>query len=145
MIVTDEEALRVECLLVLPDEVNDLRKKLEDALKWSAQHGQPGVGLACPQIGIPKAMAIVRVDDELHVDLVNAQISESFYPTEFDGEGCLSFPGVFVKTVRHREIVVEGNLIWPYRFIVTGFAAVVVQHELDHLKGVLLPDVAIEK
>jgi peptide deformylase len=145
MIVTDEKALRVHCEPVLPEEIDSLRQKLQEALDWSAQRGQPGVGLACPQIGIAKTMAIVRVDDSMHLDLVNAKIVGQYHQFEFDGEGCLSFPGRYEKTLRYKEVVVESNLVWPYRFIVTGFTAVVVQHELDHLKGVLLPDVAIEK
>lgn len=144
MIITDEALLRVKCESVLPDEVDDLRKKLVKTLEWSAQQGRPGVGLACPQIGIAKAMAIVRVDEQ-HLDLVNAKITKEYHQFEFDGEGCLSFPGRYERTLRYKEVVVEDNLVWPYRFIVTGFTAVAVQHELDHLKGVLLPDVAIEK
>jgi peptide deformylase len=143
MIITDEAILRIKCDPVLPDEVQDLKKKLEDALIWCARNGRPGVGLACPQIGIAKTMAIVRIDDSIKIDLVNAKIAEMYHPFEFDMEGCLSFPDQYVKTMRYNEIVVENNLIWPHRFIVTDFAAVVMQHELNHLEGILLPDVAI--
>ncbi len=145
MILTDEKALRVTCKPVLLEEVDALRQELNKALKWSAKRGFPGVGLACPQIGIAKTMAIVRVDDSIQLDLVNAKISRAYDQYEFDGEGCLSFPGRFERTLRYREVVVEDNLIWPYRFVVTDFTAIVVQHELDHLKGILLPDVAIKK
>lgn len=145
MIITDEEALRIKCEPVLPEEVDELRDKLEKALVWSAGQGRPGVGLACPQIGIGKTMAIIRVDDKIKIDLVNAEITKSYYEYEFEGEGCLSFPDRYEKTLRYREILVEKNLVWPHRFIVTDFAAVAVQHELDHLKGVLLPDVALKK
>lgn len=145
MIVTDEEALRIKCEPVLPDEVQDLRKKLEEALAWSARQGRPGAGLACPQIGIAKTMAVVRVDDSLKIDLVNAKITKTYHQFEFEGEGCLSFPDRYEKTLRFREVVVEENLVWPHRFIVTDFAAVVVQHELNHLESVLLPDVALSE
>lgn len=144
MIITDEEALRVKCEPVLPEEVDELRTKLEQGLVWSEQHGRPGVGLACPQIGIAKTMAIVRID-HLKIDLVNAEITKGYDEYEFEGEGCLSFPDRWERTLRYREVLVEGNLIWPHRFVVTEFAAVAVQHELDHLKGVLLPDVALTK
>ena len=144
MIITDEEALRVQCEPVSSDEVDVLRAKLEQALAWSANQGRPGVGLACPQIGIPKTMAIVRIN-HFDIDLVNAKITEKLHQFEFDGEGCLSYPDRYEKTLRYREIVVEGNLVYPNRFIVNGFAAVVCQHEQDHLKGILLSDVALEK
>lgn len=143
MIVTDEEVLRVKCELVLPDEVDDLRKKLEEALIWSAKQGRSGVGLACPQIGIAKSMAIVRIDDTMKIDLVNAKIAQMYHPFEFEGEGCLSFPNRWVRTRRYKEVVVEENLIYPNRFIVTDFSAVVVLHEINHLNGVLLPDIAL--
>jgi peptide deformylase len=144
MIITDEAALRIKCEPVLPEEVDELRTKLEQGLVWSEQRGRPGVGLACPQIGIAKTMAIVRID-HLKIDLVNAEIAKGYDEYEFDGEGCLSFPDRWERTLRYREVLVEGNLIWPHRFVVTEFAAVAVQHELDHLKGVLLPDVALAK
>lgn len=142
MIITDENLLRVKCELVLPSEVDDLRAKLEAGLAWAAQHNRAGVGLACPQIGIAKQMAIIRVDD-IKIDLVNAKIAKQYHQFEFDGEGCLSFPGRYEKTLRYKEIVVEGNLVYPHRFIATGFIAVVLQHEHDHLNQILLPDVMI--
>lgn len=143
MIITDEEALRIKCEPVLPEEVDDIRAKLEEGLEWSASQGRPGVGLACPQIGIGKQMCIIRVQD-IKVDLVNASITKSYNQTEFEGEGCLSFPNRFEKTLRYQEVLIENNLVWPHRFILTGFLAVVAQHELDHLQGILLPDVAIK-
>jgi peptide deformylase len=142
MIFTDLDQLRVNCEPVLLEEVNDIRNLLEKELALSAKKGFPGVGLACPQVGIYKKMAIVRIGD-FKLDLVNANIAKQYYPFEFDGEGCLSFPGLFVKTQRYQEIVVENNLVYPNRFILTGFAAVVTAHELDHLQGILLPDIAI--
>lgn len=145
MIITDEAALRIKCEPVLPDEVDDLREKLEKALAWSAKQGRPGVGLACPQIGIGKSMAIIRVDDAMKFDLVNAKITQRYHQFDFDGEGCLSFPDTWVRTRRYKEVLVEENLVYPNRFVVTGFTAVVVQHELDHLNGVLLPDVTLDE
>jgi len=144
VIITDEHALRIKCEPVLLHEVNDLRKKLEEALQWSAKQGRPGVGLACPQIGIGKTMAIVRIDDSMKIDLVNARITKKYYEFQFEGEGCLSFPNLYENTLRYREVLVEDNLIWPYRFIATEFTAVVIQHELNHLERILLPDIALK-
>jgi peptide deformylase len=144
MIITNISLLKPVCELVLPEEVDDLIKKLEEELLNSKDLGFPGVGLACPQIGIPKSLAIVRIGD-FKLNLVNAKIIEKYHPFIFDGEGCLSFPNLFIQTNRYREIVVDNNLVKPYKFIITDFAAVVVQHELDHLNQVLLPDLAIPK
>ena len=144
MIVTDEEALRVKCEDVLPEEVDELRDKLEKALKQSALDGAPGIGLAAPQIGIAKRMAIVRLGD-YKIDLVNASIGEGYDLDYFDNEGCLSFPGRTEKTKRFKEVHILDNMVEPKRFVATGLLAVVCQHELDHTRGVLLPDVAIEQ
>jgi peptide deformylase len=143
MIITDEKLLRVKCEDVLPEEIDYLRNKLEQGLIWASKHGQSGVGLACPQIGIAKKMAIVRVDN-IKIDLVNANITKKYHQFEFEGEGCLSFPGRYERTLRYREILVENNLVEPNRFIASGFVAVVCQHELNHLESILLPDVAIK-
>lgn len=143
MIITDESLLRVKCEPVLLSEVDVLRSRLEMGLAWSAKNGQVGVGLACPQIGIPKQMAIIRIGGDICIDLVNAKITHKYNPFEFEGEGCLSFPGRSETTLRYREIVVEDNLVEPYNFVATGFLAVVLQHEHDHLFQRLLSDVKV--
>lgn len=148
MIITDEKLLRVECTDVLPEEVLSLREKLETALERSFELGRPGIGVASPQINIAKNMAIVRIpigNGMYHnVDLVNCRIAKSYEQRIFNGEGCLSFPGLIVNTLRYKEIKIVGNLVEPKEFIATGLFAVCIQHELDHLRGVLLPDLAIE-
>lgn len=147
MIITDESLLRVKCVDVLLEEVASLREALENELKLSGERGAPGIGLAAPQIGIAKNMAIVRVplpNGKLYsVDLVNCIQKSGYDKTFFDGEGCLSFPGRLERTMRYQEIHVVNNLIPPYSFIATGLPAVCIQHELGHLIGELLPDVAI--
>lgn len=144
MILTDEQALRIKCTDVLPEEVNDIRESLEKALKQSDMDGRPGIGLAAPQIGIPKRMAIVRVGEH-KIDLVNATIAKSFDLRQFNGEGCLSFPDKVENTMRYNEIHILDNMVSPHKLIATGLLAVVCQHELDHTRGVLLPDVAIKQ
>lgn len=149
MIITDEEALRVTCVDVLPDEIGPLREQLERELKHSERMGRPGWGLAAPQIGVAKNMAIVRIsrdkDYSLDLDLVNCKIAEGFDQNFFEQEGCLSFPGRFERTLRYQEIHIVNNAIGPPGFIITGVAAVVCQHEMDHLSSILLPDVAIKE
>ncbi len=147
MILTDEELLRMDCTDVLPEEIGELREKLEQELKRSAEVGRPGIGLSAPQIGIPKNMAIVRIPANggmVHsVDLVNCRIDKGFDEAEFLDEGCLSFPGEYVTTRRYQEIYVVENAVEPFRFVATGLFAVCCQHELDHLVGRLLPDLDI--
>lgn len=147
MIITDESLLRVKCQDLTLDQVAPLRAKLEFELTLSGELGRPGIGLSAPQIGIYLNMAIVRLPNPngkmFSVDLVNCKIAKGYDQTIFNGEGCLSFPGRSEKTMRYQEIYVVDNLVEPFSFIATGLFAVCIQHELDHTKGVLLPDVAI--
>jgi peptide deformylase len=145
MIITnDEGALRVKCANVLSEEIGSLIEQLEKELKYSADVGRPGIGLAAPQIGIAKNIAIVRTG-KYKIDLVNCIINKGFDQAVFEQEGCLSFPGRIEKTNRYQEIHVINNVVEPYSFIATGLLAVVCQHELNHLEGILLPDVAIKQ
>ena len=136
MIITDEKLLRVKCDPVLPEEVDHLISELEMELKNSIN---PGIGLAAPQIGIAKSIAIVRIPNIRKINLVNPKILEQYDEIMFEGEGCLSFPGLYVTTMRYNEIVVE-SMVGPRKFIVTGLTAVVVAHEIDHLNNILLID-----
>jgi peptide deformylase len=137
MIITDIDKLSVLSEDVSPEEALTIIDLLEKELENSAKQGSPGIGLAAPQIGINKKVAIVRVGDN-KINLVNSKIVEKIIPFEFDGEGCLSFPGMIKKTKRYKEIVVE-NEIYPHKFIATDLLAVVIQHEIGHWNNELLP------
>lgn len=142
MILTDENLLRVKCEDVQPEEIDSLRTLLEEELRKSAEAGRPGVGLAAPQIGIQKRMAIIRVpvkDSVFALDIVNLKPEniKGYDRFIFDGEGCLSFPDRYERTWRYREIYVTNNGVSPHNFVLTGFPAVVVQHEQDHLDGIV--------
>lgn len=141
MIITNnQEALRVKCEPVVAEEVDELIAILEKELANSEANGKPGIGLAAPQIGIAKNIAIVRIGDRYGVNLVNCRISEFYDEFVFEGEGCLSFPDLRENTKRFNEIYVVDNLVYPHSFIATGLFGVCCQHELDHLNGILLPD-----
>ena len=145
MIITNNEAaLRVKCEDVTLEEVGPLIETLERELANANRLGKNGIGLAAPQIGIAKNIAIVRVD-KIKFDLVNAKIVQGFDPAMFTDEGCLSFPGRVENTTRFQEVHIASNLVEPYSFIATGFLAVVCQHELDHLNSTLFMDHAIPK
>lgn len=146
MIITDEKLLRVKCVDAFPEEITPIIEALESELKHSEKLGRSGIGLAAPQIGIAKNIAIIRVPTNngsmYHVNLVNCRISAGFDQAFFPQEGCLSFPDQYVKTLRYQEIHVVDNAVEPHSFIATGLVAVCIQHELNHLEGILLPDIA---
>ncbi len=147
MIITNnEEALRVYCHPVLPEEVGELVSILEKELANSAKLGNPGIGLAAPQIGIAKDIAIIRLGNpEFDVNLVNSKIEQAYDKKIFQSEGCLSFPGRYETTMRYQEICVDNPLGYPKKFIASGLLAVACQHEIDHLNKSLFFDLSVNK
>jgi peptide deformylase len=141
IIINDDAALRVKCEDVLPNEVGELIRVLEIELDYANQLGKGGIGLAAPQIGIAKNIAIVRLGSKGNdINLVNCKLNKGYDPAPFKSEGCLSFPGRVEDTIRYQEIHVTNNLVYPNDFIATGLIAVVCQHELDHLNSTLFMD-----
>jgi peptide deformylase len=102
-----------------------------------------GVGLAATQLGLLRRVLVFRAneDDELSV-LVNPVIVEKSEETTAEGEGCLSLPEVHVPVERFATIVVEGvdDEGDPVRVEAEGLQSRVIQHEIDHLDGVLIFD-----
>ncbi len=145
MIITfNEEALRVVCEPVTPEEVGSLVETLEKELEHANRLGKNGIGLAAPQIGIAKDIAIVRLP-KMSFNLVNAKLVQGYDPAVFTDEGCLSFPGRVENTTRFQEVYITNNLVEPHSFVASGFVAVVCQHELDHLNQKLFMDRSVPK
>jgi len=145
MIITNnEEALRIFCHAVQPEEIGELVQTLENELAYANRLGKGGIGLAAPQIGLARHIAIVRLGEGLNFNLVNASIEKEYDPTLFREEGCLSFPGRVEDTTRYQEVVIS-NGVDPKRFVATGLVSVVCQHELDHLNSILFMDRKIVK
>ncbi|WP_417900600.1 peptide deformylase [Bacillus haimaensis] len=98
-----------------------------------------GVGLAAPQIGIAKQIAIVETDEQAgKIELINPEIISS-EGEQVGPEGCLSFPGLFGEVSRSNYIKVKAQNRkgkW-YELEAKGFLARAIQHEIDHLNGVL--------
>jgi peptide deformylase len=111
--------------------VKDLTETMMDA---------PGVGLAAPQIGVGLRVFTYYVDDVLgHLINPTLRLSED---EETDDEGCLSFPGLAYPTKRAYGVVAKGFDMHgePVTLEGTGHLARCVQHETDHLDGVLFID-----
>jgi peptide deformylase len=99
-----------------------------------------GIGLAANQVGIARRIAIVDVDEDRFV-MVNPRIVET-EGRESAEEGCLSIPDIYGDATRPDRVVVEaldadGHL---YRKEATGLKARAIQHEIDHLDGILFLD-----
>jgi len=100
-----------------------------------------GAGLAANQIGIGRRLAVAMVDEKRFIKLINPRIKE-LDGEEVDEEGCLSIPGAVIKVPRATRIVVEYlNEDGDTKILeAKGFAARVLQHEIDHLNGILIID-----
>ncbi|MGJ3204762.1 peptide deformylase [Geobacillus sp. FJAT-46040] len=98
-----------------------------------------GVGLAAPQIGVAEQVAVVDVGDEHgRIELINPVVIEA-RGEQVDVEGCLSFPGLFGEVPRAKFVKVraQNRRGRPFTLSATGFLARALQHEIDHLHGVL--------
>jgi len=108
-------------------------------------HAAQGVGLAAPQVGVLRRIAIVEFGDKYY-ELINPRILKS--SGEVIGEeGCLSVPGVRGKVMRPETITVTyiDRAGKKHKEEITGILARVFCHEIDHLDGVLFVDKMIEE
>ena len=107
---------------------------------WETMHVSDGVGLAGPQVGMPKKIAVIEYNGEKFV-LINPVIVEKEGSKTVE-EGCLSFPGIYEKVDSPEKIKVRWqNEKGEYEEKeIDGFLACVFSHEIDHLNGKLLID-----
>ena len=125
---TEEITLFDEELMMI---VNDM---------WETMHVSDGIGLAGPQVGLAKKIAVIEYNGEKYV-LINPIILERKELNTVE-EGCLSFPGIYEKVESPEYIKVryydeKGEL---FEKEIEGFLACVFSHEIDHLNGKLLID-----
>ena len=101
-----------------------------------------GVGLAATQVGVLRRMFVFAVGDDEPRAVVNPEIVERGATTETDDEGCLSMQGVLVPVERSTHVTLVGKDVdgSEMRLELEELAARVVQHEIDHLDGVLVLD-----
>ena len=116
-----------------------LQKLVQDMIE--TMHDAPGVGLAAPQIGVPLRVAVIEVDDKLTV-LVNPEIVKASDEQEELDEGCLSVPGYWGRITRHRAVTVKARDQRGKEIRVKGegLFGQALQHEIDHLNGILYID-----
>lgn len=137
-----DPVLRESCepVVVFDEELKRFAEKM-----FSIMKSANGLGLAAPQVGDTRRMFIVDLSsqdfDAEPMVFINPEI-ESTKGTETGEEGCLSFPGLFLEVVRAERVTVkfqdvEGK---THRVEATGLAARAIQHENDHLNGVLFID-----
>ncbi len=142
-------------IVLFPDPI--LRQKTEEVRSFdhalarlvddlaATMYGAPGVGLAAPQIGDLRRVAVIDLDpqgprSQLHV-LVNPCILERS-DTQSEIEGCLSIPGFTERVERPLvvKVAAQGVSGEPFEIVAEDFLARVFCHEIDHLEGILFID-----
>lgn len=115
-----------------------LHRLLDDMLE--TMRDAPGIGLAANQIGVPLQVAVIELEDKI-TELVNPEIVKASGEI-VDWEGCLSLPGFVAEVKRHGKVTVKARDRHGKEFRVKGeeLFARALQHEIDHLNGVLYID-----
>lgn len=135
-----DPALREDCREV--EEVDDEVRALIDDL-IDTMYAEEGIGLAAPQVGVPRRVFVYDVQDpEIEPGaLINPRIVEAEGSVR-ESEGCLSIPGLTEIVERSARVVVEGldREGEPVRIEAEGLLSRCLQHERDHLDGVLFVD-----
>lgn len=121
-----EDPLSPDIQALLPEMVETMRK-------------EKGIGLAAPQIDRSIAVCVTEVDGQVGY-FINPEITSLSQEKIVFEEGCLSLPGQFFPIIRSETVTVKylNEKGLPKKLRATGLLAIVLQHEIDHLNGVLI-------
>ena len=136
-----EDIIRQKCVPVEADEINDSLRETFNEM-FETMLAADGVGLAAPQIGVAKRYFVIISDDEVRRVFINPQIiSTSNDLCDYD-EGCLSLPGFNETIKRPSKVTVQAlnEFGKPFTLNADGLLARIIQHENDHLDGIVYID-----
>ncbi len=138
------DVLRKECSFV--EEVDETIAVLSRHMV-ETMYEDDGVGLAAPQVGEDKQIFVCHARGDKARVFINPQIIFTSQELATYEEGCLSVPGVYADVSRPASITVQAlnERGRPFKLDAEGMLARVIQHEMDHLKGVLFIDHLAEK
>ena len=137
------ETLRTEAKRISKVD-NQIRNLAKDMLQ--SMYSAKGIGLAGPQVGISKELLVIDINFEDSAAepliLINPEITAFGSTLNTYEEGCLSIPGVYLNVVRPSTIKLKfrDEMGRPRKMNADGLLARCIQHEVDHLKGVLFVD-----
>ncbi|MDC0834175.1 Peptide deformylase [Geitlerinema sp. FC II] len=138
-----DRVLRQNCKRVsrVDDKVRQLAREMLQSM-----YSSDGIGLAAPQVGMAKQMLVVdcNLDDPTTppLILINPKIKRFSRDIALGQEGCLSIPGVYLDVKRPAaiEVIYKDERGRPQTRAFTGLAARAIQHEMDHLEGIMFVD-----
>ena len=137
IVVVDDPRLRTKCPKV--PRIDDSTRRLIDDMVDTMRNA-PGIGLAAPQVGVLLRVIVCEVEDHLHA-LVNPEIVRA-EGEQVGDEGCLSIPGYIGEVKRFERVVVKAKnrAGKDVRVRADGLLARCLQHEIDHIDGILFTD-----
>jgi len=108
---------------------------------FATMRKEKGVGLAAPQVNVSQRIVVIETEDYKFV-FINPQITHRSEKQVLFTEGCLSVPGKELPIIRHQKVTVEyldrdGK---EHSLKASKFLAVICQHEIDHIDGILMTD-----
>jgi len=136
-------------------EPNEETLSILQRLEAILSNNENGIGLSAIQIGIPKKISVIKQGDGSFLHLINPEIVDKIDPFTFHGEGCLSFPGIFLETQRYQQITITNQVLENNSFREEklcfyyskepeagsdGLITIAVQHEMDHHLGQTILD-----
>lgn len=126
-------------------------KNLRKAIKTYDVDGYAAVAIAAPQIGVSKRIFLIEDqsdrDDKLpNIVAINPRFSKVSKKMQEMGEGCLSIPDTYGIVARHKNVTLEAldETGQPFSRGAGGLLSQIMQHEYDHLDGILFPDRALK-
>ncbi|UUX51978.1 peptide deformylase [Nisaea acidiphila] len=138
-----DKVLKTKCTPV--ENIDDeIRQILDDMLE--TMYDAPGIGLAAPQVGLTKRLIVIDVaakgEEPQPLKLVNPEISWSSDELSTYEEGCLSLPGHYAEVTRPAEVKVRylDESGEEREIAADGLLATCLQHEIDHIDGILFID-----
>ncbi|MBR0100315.1 MAG: peptide deformylase [Treponema sp.] len=136
-----EEVLRKKAVPVQPEEINDSLRETFNEM-FETMLAADGVGLAAPQIGDSRRYFVIISDDEVRRVFVNPQIVSTSNDLCDYEEGCLSLPGFNENIKRPSKVTVQAlnENGKPFTLNAEGLLARIIQHEYDHLEGIVYID-----
>ena len=124
-------------------EITDATREIIDNM-IATMYDENGVGLAATQVDIHQRIVVMDVSEESNEPLVfiNPEIIKRSDEIFVNEEGCLSVPGQYAKVDRHEKVTVQALNRWGETFTLEGeeLLCICIQHELDHLNGILFVD-----
>ena len=132
-----EELRKISVPTLITEDVEDLVENMKETMVF-----ENGIGLAAPQVGVNLRIIVVRMLDSPIQEMINPTIKYASEKRVSFEEGCLSIRGHYVDILRPKVIKVKfQNIQGKYKnWTLKGLEGRVVQHEIDHLDGVLMTD-----